>query len=146
MIEKVISLINEQQDASVERMLDLLRIPSISTDPARKADTRKGAEWVHKLFTDCGIESEIVDTPGHPSILADTGPVDGNGMTVLIYGHYDVQPTGDETLWDSPAFEPTIRNGNVYARGSADDKGQVLAHMIAAESWKKVAGKLPIRV
>ncbi len=146
MIDKIISLINEQQDANVERMLDLLRIPSISTDTARNADTRKGAEWVHKLFTDCGIESEIVDTPGHPAILADTGEVDGNGLTVLIYGHYDVQPTGDETLWDSPAFEPTIRNGNVYARGSADDKGQVLAHMIAAESWKKVAGKLPIRV
>lgn len=146
MIDKVISHIEQQKDANVDRMLDLLRIPSISTDPSKKADIKRGAEWVHKLLCECDINSEIVDTPGHPAILGDTGPAANGGPTVLIYGHYDVQPVGDESLWDSPAFEPTIRNGSVFARGSADDKGQVLAHLIGVESWKKVAGKLPVRI
>lgn len=146
MIDKVIAHIDANKDTNVERLNDLLRIPSISTDSERNTDTRCGAQWVHKLLAGCGIESEIVETPGHPCVLADSGKVEGNGLTLLIYGHYDVQPTGDESLWDSPPFEPTIRNGCVYARGSADDKGQVLTHMLAAESWMKVAGKLPIRV
>ncbi len=146
MIDKVIAHIESNQKTNVERLCDLLRIPSISTDAARKGDIQKGAEWVHALLSGCGIKSEIVDTPGHPCVIGDTGPVDGNGPTVLIYGHYDVQPTGDDSLWDSPAFEPTIRNGSIFARGSADDKGQVLTHLLAAESWMKAVGKLPIRV
>ncbi len=146
MIDKVIAHIESTKDAGVERLCDLLRIPSISTDPARKADVRKGAQWVHKLLTDCGMKSEIIDTAGHPCVIADGGPVDGGGPTVLVYGHYDVQPTDDESLWKSPPFEPTIRDGAIYARGSADDKGQVLAHLFAAEAWMKVAGKLPTRV
>ena len=146
MIDKVITHMDAAKDAFVERLEDFLRIPCISTDSARKADVRRGAEWVHRLLTDSGFESEIVETPGHPAVLGDTGPADGGGPTVLIYGHYDVQPTGDEALWDSPPFEPTIRDGSVYARGSADDKGQVLTHLLAAESWRKVAGRVPIRV
>jgi len=145
MIDKVIAHIEAQKSANVERLNELLRIPSISTDPARKGDTRKGAEWVHMVFAGCGIKSEIVETAGHPCVVADSGP-DGGGPTVLIYGHYDVQPTGDESLWKSPPFTPTIRDGAIYARGSADDKGQVLTHVFAAEAWKKVAGTLPIRV
>jgi len=145
-IDKVIAHIDANKDANLVRLNDLLRIPSISTDPERKADVRKSAEWVHGVFKNCGIQSEIVETPWHPSVLADTGPVDGDGPTVLIYGHFDVQPTGEESLWDSPAFEPTIRDGKLFARGSADDKGQVFAHMLAAESWMKAAGKPPIRV
>lgn len=146
MIDKVNAHINKNKDTSVERLMELLRIPSISTDPERKDDIRRAAEWIRELLTGCGIQSEIVETPGHPCVLADTGPVAGGGPMVLVYGHYDVQPTGDESLWDSPAFEPTIRDGLIYARGAADDKGQVLAHLLAAESWMKVAGGLPIRV
>lgn len=145
MIDKVIAHIDEHNKANIERLKEFLRIPSISTDPARKADTRKGAEWVHKVLTGCGIKSEIIDTKGHPAVLADTGPADG-GPTILVYGHYDVQPTGDEKLWKSPPFEPTVRDGDLFARGSADDKGQVLTHLLAAEAWMKVARKLPIRV
>ncbi len=146
MIDKVIAHIDANKDKSVERLLEFLRLPTISTDPARKADTRKGAEWVHKVFTGCGIKAEIVETAGHPAVIADSGPSSNGGPTVLLYGHYDVQPAGDESLWHSPPFVPAIRDGNIYARGSADDKGQVLAHMLAAEAWMKVAGKLPTRV
>ncbi len=146
MIDQVIAHVESQKDANVERMLDLLRIPSISTDPEHKPDMARGAAWVHRFFTDCGLESEIVEMGGHPAVLADSGPPEGAGPTILVYGHYDVQPVGDESLWHSPAFDPTVRDGAVYARGAADDKGQVLAHMIAVEGWKKVAGKLPVRV
>jgi len=146
MIDKVIKQIETNQQATVDRLLDFLRIPSISTDPARKADTRKAGEWVKRVFDGCGIKNEMLETPGHPCILADTGPAANGGPTLLIYGHYDVQPARDEHLWNSPAFDPQIRNGSIYARGAADDKGQVLTHLVAAEAWMKVAGKLPIRV
>jgi acetylornithine deacetylase/succinyl-diaminopimelate desuccinylase-like protein len=145
MIDKVTAHLESNRKTAEQRLLDFLRIASISTDPARKADTRRAGEWVLKLLTGCGIKAELIETAGHPSILADSGPADG-GPTVLLYGHYDVQPVGDESLWKSPAFEPTVRDGNVYARGSADDKGQVLTHLLAAEAWMKTAGKLPTRI
>ncbi|MCH8967038.1 MAG: dipeptidase [Planctomycetes bacterium] len=145
-MNKVIAQIEADQQANLRRLNDFLRIASISTDPERKSDIRLGAEWVHALLRDGGIKSEIVQTPGHPCVLGEAGPTDGSAPTVLIYGHYDVQPTGDESLWDSPAFEPTIRNGSIFARGAADDKGQVLTHLLAALSWLKATGELPIRV
>lgn len=145
MIDKVIAYIDEKNKANVERLNDFLRIPSISTDPQKKAETRKAAEWVLRVFKDAGIKAEMIETKRHPAIFADSGPVEG-APTVLVYGHYDVQPTGDEGLWHSPPFEPTIRNGDIFARGSADDKGQVLTHMMAAEAWMKVAKKMPVRV
>jgi acetylornithine deacetylase/succinyl-diaminopimelate desuccinylase-like protein len=144
-IDNVISHLDSQRDRNVQRMMDFLRIPSISTDPQRKPDMHRCAEWVHRMFEECGIRSEIVPTDGHPAVLADSGPAEG-GPTLLVYGHYDVQPTGDPALWHSPPFEPTIRDGAVFARGSADDKGQVLTHVLAAEAWMKAARKLPIRV
>lgn len=146
MIDKVIAHIEANRKKSEERLNEFLRIPSISTEPDRKGDTRKAGEWVHNVLSGCGLKSEILETKGHPCIFADSGPVAGGGPTVLLYGHYDVQPTGDESLWHSPPFTPTVRDGNVYARGSADDKGQVLTHMLATEAWMKVAGKLPVRV
>lgn len=146
MIENVIAHIDKQKESYVERLCDFLRIQSISTDPKKKSEMQKGAECVLNLFNECGMEAQIVETAGHASVIADTGPVDGGGATVLIYGHYDVQPTGDLSLWESPPFEPTIRDGAIFARGSADDKGQVFAHMLAIEAWKKAATRLPIRV
>jgi succinyl-diaminopimelate desuccinylase len=145
-MEKIAGYIDSNKNAYLDRLQEFLRIPSISTDPARKVDTRKAGEWVHRLLTACGIKAELVETPGHPCIIGDSGPVATGGPTILLYGHYDVQPTGDESLWKSPPFEPTVRNGTLYARGSADDKGQVLTHLLAAEAWMKVVGKLPVRV
>jgi acetylornithine deacetylase/succinyl-diaminopimelate desuccinylase-like protein len=145
-MDQVVACLEENKQRNVELFEAFLRIPSISTDAARKQEMHQAAEWVGRFFTDCGIDGEIIETAGHPVVFADTGPVVDGGTTVLVYGHYDVQPTGDESLWDSPAFEPSIRNGVMYGRGSADDKGQVLTHMLAAESWMKVAGKTPVRV
>lgn len=145
MIDKVFAHIDANKESYLKRLFDFLRSASISTDPEKKAETRKCGEWVLKLFADAGIRAEMIDTAGHPAILADSGSGSGKAA-VLVYGHYDVQPVGDESLWKSPAFEPTVREGNIYARGSADDKGQVLAHLLAAEAWMKVAGKLPARV
>lgn len=146
MIDKIIAHIDGNSDVYRNRLFDFLEIPCISTDPQAKPEMKRGAEWVLKFFHDCGIEAQLCETDGHPAIIADTGEADGDAPTILVYGHYDVQPTGDLALWQSKPFEPVIRDGRLYARGSADDKGQVLTHMLAAEAWKKTAGKLPIRV
>lgn len=146
MIDKTIAHLQANEADNVERLKEFLRIPSISTDPAAAGDVKRCAEWVKACFTGCGLEAEIIDTPGHPVVFADSGPASSDGPTVLIYGHYDVQPTGEEHLWNSPAFDPTIRGGAIFARGSADDKGQVFCHLLAAEAWMKEAGKLPVRV
>ncbi len=90
MIDKVIAHIEDGTDTNVKRLFDLLRIPSISTEPERNADTRRAADWVHAVFEGCGIKSEVVETPRHPCVIADTGPAAGGGPTLLVYGHYDV--------------------------------------------------------
>lgn len=138
------SYIADNRQAFVDRLMDLLRIPCISTDPSQKAAMAKAAEWVQRGFQDLGLAAEIVRTSGHPAVLADTGPADG--PTLLVYGHYDVQPARDEALWESPPFEPTIRDGIVYARGAADDKGQFLTHVFGLEAWAKTVGMPPARV
>jgi len=137
--------IDGEKDRQSAMLFDLLRIPGISTDPDRAADIRRSADWLKKVFDDAGIKCERVETARHPCLLADTGNA-GSGPTILIYGHYDVQPVGDESLWKSPAFEPTVRDGAIFARGSADDKGPMLALVLAVANWKKVAGKTPIRI
>jgi acetylornithine deacetylase/succinyl-diaminopimelate desuccinylase-like protein len=146
MIDKVQQHIASQQKGYLERLQAFLRIPSISTDSEGHATVRKAGEWVRDLLTTCGIKAELLETGKHPAVFADTGPSDKKGPTVLVYGHYDVQPVGEVAKWQSPPFEPTIRDGRIYARGSADDKGQVVTHLFAAEAWMKAAGKLPGRV
>ena len=121
MIDKTIARIESQKQVFVERLMDLLRIPSISTDPDRKADIQRGAQWVHENFLSAGIKSEIVPTAGHPAVLADSGPVE-NAPTVLVYGHYDVQPVGIESLWKSEPFDPEVRDGAVFARAFQQEK------------------------
>ena len=103
MIQKVIEHIEANREAYVERLKEILCIQSISTDPQCNGQTREAGEWIKRIFDGCGLKAELVETPGHPSVIAEGGP-DCDGPTVLVYGHYDVQPTGDETLWDSPPF------------------------------------------
>lgn len=146
MIDQVEKYIEAHRDEYLDRFKEFLRIPSVSTDPEAAADMRKAGEWVRNLLTRCGIESELVDTPKHPCVIGDSGPVGDGVPTLLIYGHYDVQPTGEIDLWTSPPFDPQIRDGRIYARGAADDKGQILTHLLATEAWTKVAGKPPVRV
>lgn len=128
-----------------EELCELLRIPSVSADPAHGDDMRRAAEWVLDQFTRLGFPAEIIPTDGHPLVYAESPRVDG-APTVLVYGHYDVQPADPLDLWSSPPFEPVVRDGNLYARGATDDKGQMLTHFKSVEAWMKVEGRLPINV
>ena len=128
-----------------DELCDLLRIASVSADSRHKADVRRAAEWVLAQFQSLGLKPELIETAGHPLIYAESAAVPGT-PTVLVYGHYDVQPPDPLGEWISPPFEPTRRNGNIYARGATDDKGQMLTHVKAAEAWLKTAGKLPVQL
>ncbi len=145
-IDQVLAYVKDNEKEYAERLKTWLRIPSISTDRNCKAEMDRAAKWVADLLSGCGIETEIVATEGWPAVVGDTGPVEGGGPTVLVYGHYDVQPVGDVSLWNADAFEPAEVDGKLVARGSADDKGQVLTHLLAAEAWMKTVGKTPIRL
>ena len=123
----------------------LLRIPSISADAKHQADMRTAAEWVAGQFRGMGLTPELVETSGQPLVYAESPHVPGK-PTVLVYGHYDVQPVEPLNEWISPPFEPTKRNGNIYARGATDDKGQMLTHLFSTRAWLKARGKLPINL
>src|SRR3954447_11698405 len=123
----------------------LLRIPSISADSERHGDVRQAAEWVAGQFRAMGLTPEIIETSGQPLVYAESPPVPGK-PTVLVYGHYDVQPVEPLNEWISPPFEPTKRNGNIYARGATDDKGQMLTHLFSTRAWLKAQGKLPVQL
>jgi len=127
-------------------LYDFLRIPSISAKSEHDGDTRRAAEWLAEKLTSAGLSSEIVDTPGHPVVLAEWRGAGPDVPTVLIYGHYDVQPPEPLDLWTSPPFEPTERDGRIYARGSADDKGQLYMHVKALEAHLATRSRLPINV
>jgi acetylornithine deacetylase/succinyl-diaminopimelate desuccinylase-like protein len=130
----------------LEQLKNLLRIPSISTLPEHKEDCRKAAESLAERMMRMGMEHvRLIETSGHPLVYADWLHAAGK-PTALIYGHYDVQPADPLEEWVSPPFEPQERNGNIYARGAVDDKGQVCAQLSALESLLKTSGKLPINV
>jgi acetylornithine deacetylase/succinyl-diaminopimelate desuccinylase-like protein len=127
-------------------LYDFLRIPSISAKSEHTADVRRAAEWLAARLADAGLPSEVLDTPGHPVVLGEWRGAGTGAPTVLVYGHYDVQPPEPLELWTSPPFEPTERDGRVYARGSADDKGQLYMHVKALEAWLATTGALPVNV
>ena len=130
----------------LDELKDFLRIPSISTLPEHAPDVKRAAEFVAASLTKAGMENvEIIPTAGHPLVYADWLHAPGK-PTVLCYGHYDVQPVDPLDEWKSPPFEPTERNGNLYARGSADDKGQMYMHVKAVEALHAIYGKLPVNV
>lgn len=126
-----------------DELFDLLRIASISAKPDHAADVRKAAEWTRDRVQRAGLTARIVETAGHPAVIAE-GPQKPGRPTLLLYGHYDVQPEGDLSLWHTGPFEPTVRDGAVIARGAADDKGQMLCGLFAAEAWQQAGGGLPI--
>jgi acetylornithine deacetylase/succinyl-diaminopimelate desuccinylase-like protein len=128
-----------------DELCQLLRIPSVSADSKHKADVRKAAQWVLKQFLSLGFATDLIETAGHPLVYAESPSVPGT-PTVLVYGHYDVQPPDPLNEWISPPFEPTRRNGNLYARGATDDKGQVFTHIKSAEAWLKTVNKLPVQL
>lgn len=127
-------------------LYDFLRIPSISAKSEYDGETRATAEWFEARLAEAGLEAEIVETPGHPIVVGEWRGAGDDAPTVLIYGHYDVQPPEPLELWESPPFEPTERDGRIYARGSADDKGQLYMHVKALEACLANGGTLPINV
>lgn len=145
-MQDVISYINSNKEKYVDELKELLRIPSISTLAENKADMMTAANFVLNKLTNAGMENaRIIETKGHPLVYADWLHAPGK-PTVLVYGHYDVQPVDPIELWDSPPFEPTIKGDNIYARGATDDKGQMYMHIKTAEAFFKTKGKLPLNL
>jgi len=131
--------------AQLEDLKQWLRIPSVSADPSRKGDVAKAAHWVFDRLSELGLETELIPTQTHPLVLASTPPVPGKPV-VLVYGHYDVQPPDPLDQWITPPFEPDVRDGNIYARGATDDKGQVLTHIQSLAAWIKSGQQLPLQI
>ncbi|HOM16731.1 MAG TPA: dipeptidase [Thermoguttaceae bacterium] len=128
-----------------QRWAQWLRIPSISADPAHRPDLERAADWLLEQFRGLGLTAEKIPTAGAPLVYAESPPVQG-APTALVYGHYDVQPAEPIQAWESPPFEPTRRNGAMYARGATDDKGQLLTHLWSTEAWLRAVGRLPVQL
>lgn len=125
------------QQRFLDELFDLLRIPSVSADSSKKSDVRKAAEFIKEKLIAAGVDKvELCETPGHPIVYGEK-IIDKSLPTVLVYGHYDVQPPDPLDLWHSPPFEPVVKDGKIYARGSCDDKGQVYMHVKAFEAMAK---------
>jgi acetylornithine deacetylase/succinyl-diaminopimelate desuccinylase-like protein len=127
----------------LRELTEFLSIPSISADPARKPDLRRAAEWVAAQLA--FANGRVVETAGHPVVLGEWLEAPG-APTILVYGHYDVQPPGDEAEWDTPPFSPSVRDGRIYARGATDDKGPMLVPLKVAEAFLRELGALPLNV
>ena len=138
--------IGRELDRFIDEILEFLRIPSISAKSEHSPDTRRAAEWLRDRMESAGLEAEVLETAGHPVVLGEWRGAGAHAPTVLVYGHYDVQPAEPFPLWDSPPFEPEFRDGRLYARGAADDKGQLYLHVKAAEAHLKQGGALPINL
>lgn len=136
-----------QNSARFEHELfDFLRIPSVSARSEHDADTARAAEWLADAMRTIGLQTEVMPTAGHPVVLGEWRKAGADAPTVLIYGHYDVQPAEPLELWTTPPFEPAVRDGRVYARGSVDDKGQLYLHIKALEAHLAARGTLPVNV
>ncbi len=145
-MSQLAEFLSEHHNQNVEELTELLRIPSISSLSEHKEDIQKAASWISNKLERIGMEHvEIVQTKGHPIIYADWLHQE-NAPTVLVYGHYDVQPVDPVHLWETPPFEPAIRDEKIFARGATDDKGQMFLHIKAMETLLKSEGKLPVNV
>ncbi|MGR3794939.1 dipeptidase [Vannielia sp. SX4] len=147
-IDPVLARIDSQLPDALERLMELLRIPSISTDPAFKADCTRAAEWLAADLASLGLKASVRETPGHPMVVAHGGPE--GAPHLLFYGHYDVQPVDPLELWDRDPFDPEVQDtpkGRVIrARGSSDDKGQLMTFVEALRAWVAEHGALPCKL
>jgi acetylornithine deacetylase/succinyl-diaminopimelate desuccinylase-like protein len=151
LLEPVLAHLDANRAPAIERWKELLRIPSIGTDPTRNADTRRAAEWLVSNLRSIGFDTSLRETAAQPMVVGHhPGPDGAAGPHVLYYGHYDVQPVEPLELWLSPPFEPTMvtteRGPRLVARGAVDDKGQVMTWLEALRAWHEVHGNLPVRV
>ncbi|MGH9426620.1 MAG: dipeptidase, partial [Terriglobia bacterium] len=145
-MQSVLSFVDENKDRYLSELKELLSIPSVSTKKENAADVQRCASWVADHMKTIGLQNvQIMPTAGHPIVYSDWLNAPGK-PTVLLYGHYDVQPPEPLELWTSPPFEASFRGENLYARGSADDKGQVFIHLKSIEAYLKNAGSLPVNL
>jgi acetylornithine deacetylase/succinyl-diaminopimelate desuccinylase-like protein len=148
--KKNMNYLNAYFDSNAERhraeLFELLRIPSVSTRSEHQPDMQRAADWLAANLRSAGLSAEIHPTEGHPIVLGEWRGAPAGSPTVLIYGHYDVQPAEPFELWTSPPFEPAVRDGRIYARGATDDKGQLFLHVKALEAHLKTRGTLPVNV
>jgi acetylornithine deacetylase/succinyl-diaminopimelate desuccinylase-like protein len=149
-LSPVLRQIDQGFDASVARLQELLRFPSVGVDPKHEGDTKACARWLAEQLAGLGMEAGVRPTEGMPMVVAHDRTAPGGSPHLLYYGHYDVQPADPLELWASPPFEPTIVEGprgpRVVARGAVDDKGQLMTFVEALRAWKAVHGSLPVRV
>ncbi|EDZ48081.1 peptidase M20 [Rhodobacterales bacterium Y4I] len=149
-LNDVLDRIDAELDAATGRLMELLRIQSISTDPAYKAECDQAADWLVADLNSIGIKAEKRATPGHPMVVGHVGEENTDVPHILFYGHYDVQPVDPLELWKTPPFEPQLEdtpNGTVIrGRGASDDKGQLMTFVEACRAWKDVNGSLPCRI
>ena len=134
------------QSRARDELFDLLRIPSVSARSEHNPDTARAADWVADSLQKIGFIASIYPTKGHPIVVGEWRNAPAGAQTILVYGHYDVQPAEPLELWDSPPFEPTVRDGKIFARGSVDDKGQLFLHIKALEAHLATRGSLPVNV
>jgi acetylornithine deacetylase/succinyl-diaminopimelate desuccinylase-like protein len=145
-MQQVLSYLESNKDRYLRELTEFLSIPSVSSQSQHNTDTRRCAQWVADQMRTIGMqEVKLYETPGHPIVCGEWMGAQGK-PTILFYGHYDVQPVDPLNLWTSPPFEATIRGDNLYARGSADDKGQVFIHFKAIEAYMKNNGTLPVNI
>lgn len=148
-MSQVTSQIENYLDENRQRfendLVEWLKMPSVSTDSAFKDDVRKAGQWLVDKLSGSGFSTELIETKGHPIVYAESPKIEG-APTVLVYGHYDVQPPDPLELWNSPPFEPVVHDRKVYARGATDDKGQLITHVFSAEAWNNCEGNLPVQL
>ncbi len=138
--------LKESRQRFEDELAEFLEIPSVSARSEHKDDMMRCAEWLEGKLTHLGMKVEIISTPGHPIVYGELMEAGPGAPTVLVYGHYDVQPVEPLDEWETPPFEASVRDGNMYARGTADDKGQVHVHMKAVEAYKQAKGSLPVNM
>jgi acetylornithine deacetylase/succinyl-diaminopimelate desuccinylase-like protein len=147
MTDAAVAYLHENDEANLAQLEEFLSIPSVSADPARAADVRRTAEWIVAEMERIGIERATVhDTTHHPIVTGEWMHAGPDAPTVLVYCHYDVQPTDPLDEWDHPPFEPHRVDDRVFARGAGDDKGQLFMHLKAVEAWMRTAGSLPVNL
>lgn len=144
-MESVEKYLQANSARNIDELKELLRIPSISADSKFVPDMLRAAEFVRHRLADAGCEAELVETAGFPIVFGSWTQKPG-APTVLVYGHYDVQPPDPLNEWITPPFEPDVRDGNLYARGATDDKGQMYTHIKSVEAWLQTIGELPVNV
>lgn len=150
-VQQVLARADQNLSSSLEKLFELLRIQSISTDPAFKAECRKAAEWLVAYLQGIGFSASVRDTPGHPMVVAHHAGASADAPHVLFYGHYDVQPVDPIELWENDPFEPSIKDIGegrkiLTGRGTSDDKGQLMTFVEACRAYKEINGSLPCRI